>query len=60
MTVQPKGERVRMAVRWVSEHLKEDPSRSAMQLAQQAAMRFDLSPKESEELLQFYRNASQS
>ena len=54
MSIMPRGERVRMAVRWISEHLKEDPSGSVVELAQQAAMKFDLSPKESQELLQFY------
>jgi len=53
----PKGERVRQAVRWISAHLKEDPSRAVMPLAHEAASRFDLTPKESEELLQFYKMA---
>ena len=57
MSVMPKGERVKQAVRWVSAHLKEDPSQKVMALAHEAASRFDLTPKESEDLIQFYRMA---
>jgi hypothetical protein len=57
MSIFPKGERVRSAIRWISEHLKEDPSRAVIRLAQEAAVQFDLTPKESEELIQFYRSA---
>jgi hypothetical protein len=56
MSIMPKGERVRRAVRWVSEHVKEDPSRAVISLAWEAALNFDLTPKESEELIQFYRS----
>lgn len=57
MTIMPKGERVRNAIRWISEHLKTDPSRAVMPLVNEAGMKFDLTPKESEELIQFYRSA---
>jgi hypothetical protein len=50
MSMMPKGERVR-------EHLKTDPSRAVMPLVYEAALKFDLTPKESEELSQFYRSA---
>lgn len=56
MSIIPKGERVRNAIRWVSEHLKADPSRAIMPLLHEAAPKFDLTPKESEELVQFYRS----
>ena len=57
MSLMPEGARVRSAVRWVSEQLKADPSLSIMPLAHEAAQKFDLTPKESEELIQFYRSA---
>ena len=57
MSIMPKGERVRSAVRWISEHLKTDPARAVMPLVHEAALKFDLTPKESEELIQFYRSA---
>ena len=57
MSIMPKGERVRSAVRWISEHLKTDSSRAVIPLVNEAALKFDLTPKESEELIQFYRSA---
>ena len=53
----PKGERVRSAVRWISGHLKADPSRAVMPLVHEGALKFDLTPKESEDLIQFYKSA---
>jgi hypothetical protein len=53
----PEGQRVRSAVRWISEHLKADQSRAVMPLVHEAALKFDLTPKESEELIQFYKSA---
>ena len=58
MSIQPKGEHVKNAIRWISGQLEGDPSRSAMALANEAILKFDLSPKEGEELLQFYRSAA--
>ena len=57
MGIKPEGDRVRTALRWVSDQLKQDPSRAIVLLVDQAAMKFDLTPKESEELIQFYRSA---
>lgn len=54
MGIRPEGDRVRSALRWVSDQLKLDPSRVIALLVDQAAMKFDLTPKESTELLQFY------
>jgi hypothetical protein len=58
MSTPPKGEKVRQAIRWVSDRIREGPAEPFVVLAEQAAMRFDLSPRESEELLQFYRDAA--
>jgi hypothetical protein len=59
MSIKPEGERVRMAVRWISEHLKADATRAIMPLVHEATTKFDLTPKEGEELIQFYRSAQQ-
>ncbi len=56
----PPGDNVRKAVKWISEHLKEDDSRPLNALINSAILQFNLSPKESEELYHFYRNASRS
>lgn len=54
-TVMPEGEALRRAVKWISSHLEEAPGTSAQKLVQEAVLRFDLSPKETEFLIQFYR-----
>jgi hypothetical protein len=54
-TIMPKGEKVRQAVKWISEGLKEE-KKSIESLIQDASLRFDLSPKEEEFLRTFYRD----
>ena len=54
-TVMPEGDAIRKAVKWISAHLEEKPGYSPQKLVQEAVLRFDLSPKEAEFLLEFYR-----
>jgi hypothetical protein len=54
-TIQPKGEKVRQAVKWISAELQEDEKGSIQKLIQQAGLRFNLSPAEEEYLVAFYR-----
>ncbi len=58
--IQPKGEKVRQAVKWISENLQEDEKRSIYRLIQDASLRFTLSPKEEDFLRSFYEEASDS
>jgi hypothetical protein len=51
----PEGDAIRRAVKWISAHLEEKPGLSSQKLVQDAVLRFDLSPKEAEFLLEFYR-----
>ncbi len=53
-TIMPKGEKIRQAVRWISEELKMDESLDLSKLIEKAAYKFNLSPKEEEELKAFY------
>ena len=53
-TIQPKGERLRQAVKWISENRKEDETRPIYLLIEMAAQQFNLSPKEEEYLRAFY------
>ena len=53
-TIQPKGEKVRQAVKWISEGLLEDEGRSVALLIQEAAGQFNLSPKDEKFLRSFY------
>jgi len=53
-TIQPKGENVRQAVKWISGELKENENKSSSLLIQDAALKFNLSPKDEDFLRVFY------
>ncbi len=57
-TIQPRGEKVRQAVKWISENLQEDEKKPIYRLIQDASLRFILSPKEEDFLRSFYREGS--
>ena len=51
----PDGEDIRRAVRWVSGHLQENPGQPVAPLVREAIFKFDLSPRDAEFLIGFYR-----
>jgi hypothetical protein len=54
MSIQPQGEDLRNAVKWISEERQENPQADLKKLIQKACLKFDLSPREAiylEELL---------
>jgi len=51
----PQGETLKRAIRWVSRSLESRPELSIMRLVQEAVFLFDLSPKDSEFLTDFFR-----
>lgn len=55
-TVQPQGEQLKKAVKWISEKRKENPDINPTKLVDEAAFRFDLSPKDSQFLLRLVKN----
>jgi hypothetical protein len=48
MTIQPEGENLRNAVKWISEKRKESPDTPLSKLIAEAGARFNLSPKDAE------------
>ncbi len=44
----PEGERLRKAIKWISEMVKEHPEKRRIEIIQEAEIRFDLSPKDCE------------
>jgi hypothetical protein len=52
--ILPEGEALRRAVKWISTQFQQNPNISKMQLLQEAVFRFNLSPKDSDFLYQFY------
>jgi len=53
MTVQPKGEDLRKAVKWISEKRMHEHVKDLKQLVDDACLKFNLSPKNSEFLSRF-------
>jgi hypothetical protein len=56
-TVLPEGEKIRQAVKWISAERLEDENKPLSMLIGQAALRFNLSPKDEESLNGFYRES---
>lgn len=51
----PDGEDLRRAVKWISDHLQDEPDRTVQPLVQEAIFKFDLSPRDAEFLIGFFR-----
>ena len=49
-TIQPKGENLRKAVKWISEERQYDPERNHRSIIEEACLKFNLSPAEAEYL----------
>lgn len=45
-SVKPGGEKMRKAIRWISDTLLEHPEKTRREVIKEAEIRFDLSPKE--------------
>ncbi len=59
MSVQPKGEKIKNAIKWISEEKKADPELNPINLADKAAIRFDLSPKDTDFLYRFVKEGKE-
>jgi len=55
-TIMPEDKKIRQAVRWVDEGLRE--GKNLESLLNEAGMRFNLGPKDEQFLLKFFRNNS--
>ncbi|MBU8849986.1 MAG: hypothetical protein KOO65_09015 [Desulfobacterales bacterium] len=54
--LQPQGDKLKKAVRWISEKRKQNPDINLTKLVDDAGFQFDLSPKDSQFLLRFVKN----
>jgi hypothetical protein len=54
-TVQPEGENLRKAVKWISEERKYNLEKTLSGLIEKACLKFDLSPMDAEYLLNFLK-----
>ena len=48
MTIEPQGEDLRKAVKWISEERLDDPDKKTRQLIEAACLKFNLSPKDAD------------
>lgn len=55
-TVMPEGKNVEKAIKWISASLEENEKQSVPQLVDKAVFKFDLSPKDTEFILGFFRD----
>ena len=46
MGIQPQGDNIRNAVKWISEQRKDNPEASLQSLIEKAGVMFNLSPKD--------------
>jgi hypothetical protein len=54
-TVQPEGEDIRRAIKWISEERKFNPDAKDSKLIEDACLKFDLSPMDAEYLRNFMK-----
>jgi len=54
MTVIPENEQLKRAVKWISEQLRKNENPGKAELINQATLRFDLTPKQADFLINFY------
>ncbi|OQX61072.1 MAG: hypothetical protein B5M56_10035 [Desulfococcus sp. 4484_241] len=54
-TIIPEGERLKKAVKWISEQRTENPEANPVEIANRATVKFDLSPLEAEFLEKFVK-----
>ena len=55
MSIQPEGEDLRKAVKWISEERQENPQKNPQILVDEASLKFNLSPKDSQFLSRFVK-----
>jgi hypothetical protein len=56
----PEGEALRRAVKWISAEIGEYPDKSVQKLVNEAVARFDLSPRDTDFLMSFYKKGGGS
>ena len=59
MGIQPEGEDLRKAVKWISSQRENDPDKALAALVEAAGLRFNLSPKDETFLMKWLREETQ-
>lgn len=53
-TIMPEGSNLKKAITWIDEMQKDNTDKKLIQLIDEAGMRFNLAPKDSDFLFRFY------
>jgi hypothetical protein len=59
MSIQPEGEELRKATKWISEKLRYESNVSLTKAIEEACVKFDLPPKDAEFLVRFFSEEQQ-
>ncbi len=54
MSIQPEGEDLRKATKWISDKIRYEPNVSLAKAIEEACVKFDLSPKDAEFMMRFF------
>ena len=54
-TIQPEGEALRKAVKWISDERQYGDPKTLLKLIEEASLKFDLSAMDTEYLINFFR-----
>ena len=57
-TIQPEGEQLRKAVKWIAEEQKAGSTKTRRQLMDEASLMFNLTPMEAEYLSKSFKEIS--
>ncbi len=55
MSIQPEGEHIRNAVKWISEERQYTPGQTTDKLISEASVKFDLTPNDEEYLVRLMK-----
>ena len=55
-TIMPEAENVQKAIKWMSASIEDNGNQPLHKLIESAALKFNLSPKDTEFLMGFFRN----
>ena len=60
MSIQPEGEDLRKATKWISDKLRYESGVSLRKAIEEACVKFDLPPKDAEFLMRFFSEEEKS
>ena len=55
MSIQPEGEVLRKAVKWISEERTLNPKKKLLNIVDEACLKFNLPPKDADFLIRFLK-----